>query len=215
MAAAFLIAIAVSIDSFSIGIAYGIKGLRIPAKSIIIVSLISFTTVLLSMALGNAMANLMSEYVAKVFSSIILVILALWMWKQSKPSKGTVQGEGNDPKRAQIILNIRLKSLGVVINILKEPSKADVDISGTIESKEALLLGMALSLDSLGVGVGAAVAGANILLTPFLVVIFSIAFIVLGINIGQRHKLLINKNLKVRYLPSLILVFVAILRIIK
>ena len=49
-----------------------------------------------------------------------------------------------------MIFNFEIKSLGVVINILQKPTEVDFDNSGTINGVEALVLGIALSLDAFG-----------------------------------------------------------------
>ncbi|MDI5788515.1 hypothetical protein PO124_09275 [Bacillus licheniformis] len=52
-----------------------------------------------------------------------------------------------------------MKSLGIVIHILRKPTSADIDKSGIITGIEAFLLGFALSIDAFGAGIGAAALG--------------------------------------------------------
>ena len=56
----------------------------------------------------------------------------------------------------KLLFNWEIRSLGVVIHILKKPTRADFDRSGIITGLEALFLGVALSLDAFGAGIGAA-----------------------------------------------------------
>ena len=44
--------------------------------------------------------------------------------------------------------------LRITIKIIKNPISSDLDKSNTIDSKEALFLGLALSLDSYCIGIG-------------------------------------------------------------
>ena len=48
-----------------------------------------------------------------------------------------------------------------MIQILRKPTVADFDKSGTISAGEALLLGIALSVDSFGAGIGASLLGMH------------------------------------------------------
>ena len=59
----------------------------------------------------------------------------------------------------RMVFTLELRKLGVVIQILRSPSKADMDNSGSISTQEAMWLGIALSLDAFGAGLGAALLG--------------------------------------------------------
>ncbi len=61
---------------------------------------------------------------------------------------------------------------------------ADFDQSGTITGIEALMLGFALSLDSFGAGIGAAMLGFSPIYLAITVAIMSSLFVLLGIKSG-------------------------------
>ncbi|MDF2662511.1 MAG: rane protein [Paenibacillus sp.] len=82
------------------------------------------------------------------------------------------------------VLRIEMKRMGLVIEILRTPSLADVDRSGYISSSEALLLGVALSLDAFGAGIGAAFIGFAPVLTAAVIAVASGLFITLGLRVG-------------------------------
>ncbi|MBD2863831.1 MntP/YtaF family protein [Paenibacillus oceani] len=82
------------------------------------------------------------------------------------------------------VLRIEMKRMGLVIEILRTPSLADVDRSGYISSSEAVLLGVALSLDAFGAGIGAAFIGFAPVLTAAVIVVASGLFITLGLRVG-------------------------------
>jgi putative Mn2+ efflux pump MntP len=82
------------------------------------------------------------------------------------------------------VLRIEMKRMGLVIEILRTPSLADVDRSGYISSSEALLLGIALSLDAFGAGIGAAFIGFAPVLTAAVIAVASGLFITLGLRVG-------------------------------
>ncbi|WP_081833596.1 manganese efflux pump [Geomicrobium sp. JCM 19055] len=68
----------------------------------------------------------------------------------------------------------------MVIQILKKPTAADVDNSGTISVKEAVLLGVALSLDAFGAGFGASMLGYSVVWFALIVSIMCVTFLVIG-----------------------------------
>lgn len=67
------------------------------------------------------------------------------------------------------VLLWEFRRLGLIIRIWRTPSMADVDRSGVISASEAVLLGVALSLDSLGAGIGAALLGFPPALTSLVI----------------------------------------------
>ena len=60
-----------------------------------------------------------------------------------------------------------------------------MDSSNKIDMKEAIFLGIALSLDSLSIGFGASAIGINTCLFPLLISIFQIIFLSVGRFIGS------------------------------
>lgn len=61
-----------------------------------------------------------------------------------------------------------------------------MDDSGSISGYEAMWLGIALSLDAFGAGLGAALLGLPPLLTSVMIALFSGTFLVLGLRVGFR-----------------------------
>ena len=57
------------------------------------------------------------------------------------------------------VYRFEIRAFGFVVQILKTPTLADFDRSGRITGMEAFVLGVALSLDSLGAGIGIGVLG--------------------------------------------------------
>jgi putative Mn2+ efflux pump MntP len=82
------------------------------------------------------------------------------------------------------VMSIELKRLGLVIQILKTPAAADLDRSGIISPMEAAWLGLALSLDAFGAGIGAAFIGYTPLLTSLIIALSCGTFIYCGLRVG-------------------------------
>lgn len=99
-----------------------------------------------------------------------------------------------------------------MIQVLKEPASADADRSGIVTGREAFLLGLALSMDSFGAGIGAALLGLHMLSTSLCVGICAFAFISLGERIGQQLGA-VQKYQKMALLPGMILICIGISRL--
>lgn len=111
------------------------------------------------------------------------------------------------------VFSLELRHLGVVIQILRTPSSADMDASGSISSMEAMLLGIALSLDAFGAGLGAALLGFSPVSTSLMIALFSGTFLLLGMRTGLK--------LSGRYwmkhaavLPALMLIAMGIMKLL-
>ncbi|MCG3056169.1 manganese efflux pump, partial [Escherichia coli] len=98
---------------------------------------------------------LFSPAALDTIGGIIFVLLGMWILYQFfRPEE-----EETAKLEEKIIFKVEIKSIGLVINILKKPTTADLDKSGSITGVEALILGIALSLDAFGAGIAAALLG--------------------------------------------------------
>ena len=209
-----ILALAVSLDSFGVGITYGLRKVKIPIHSIVIIGLASATTILLSMQIGVWISLMLSPIASKWIGSIILIFVGLWAIIQVvqhshddvEINKKTMQ------KKGKKVISIELKKLGLVIQILKMPMKADIDRSGIISPPEAVVLGLALSLDAFGAGLGAALIGFKPLITAVTIAGMSGLFILLGMRIGFWFSE-IKWLQKFTVLPGIILILIGLMKI--
>ncbi|WP_199624490.1 sporulation membrane protein YtaF [Paenibacillus alkalitolerans] len=184
-----VLALAVSLDGFSAGISYGIRKIRIPWTSIVIVALCSGIVIYASMAAGNVFASLLSERTAAAIGAGILIAIGGWAIYQVSSASSAEEADSVEEAPAgnggeQTIVFWEIRRLGLIIKIWRSPSVADVDRSGVISASEALLLGIALSIDSLGAGIGAALVGFPPLLTAVAIAVACGAFIAWGAKLG-------------------------------
>lgn len=113
----------------------------------------------------------------------------------------------------RMVFTLELRKLGVVIQILRSPSKADMDNSGSISVQEAMWLGIALSLDAFGAGLGAALLGFPTLWTALVIALFSGAFLSLGMKVGLRFAAL-RWMRRLSVLPAILLMFMGIMKLL-
>ena len=104
--------------------------------------------------------------------------------------------------------------LYMIIKVQK-PAEGDVDKSGIIEIKEAVMLGFALSIDSIGVGIGAGFADIKSPLIPIMVGLFQLIFLSTGTWIGIKFKNSCKLNERtLSVLAGILLLILAILRLL-
>ena len=155
-----LLAISSSIDSLGIGITYGIKNTKISLVGKIILFIISITITYISIFLGNFIQNIFPSFLTKLIGSGILILMGIYICFEA------------------------LKNRSNSSNVFNNPISSDFDNSKIIDSKEAIFLAIALSLDSLCIGICGSIIDINLFLFPFLVSIFQLFFLSIGTFIG-------------------------------
>lgn len=199
------LALAVSIDSFSVGFTYGLRKMRIPFKSILIIAGCSAVALMLAMFIGHMIGQFLSPALAEKIGGMILIALGGWIIFQFfRPDK-----EKDVLLHEKIIVNLEIKSLGLVIHILRKPMSADFDKSGTITGLEAFMLGMALSLDAFGAGIGAAMLGFSPLYLALLVAVLSSLLVFIGMKVGTLLAK-ISWLQKISFLPGILLIMIGL-----
>ncbi len=177
-----LFALALNMDALATGVAYGIRKIKIPFTSVIIISLMSVLSITVSMLLGRFLADMISESFAHRLGGIILIGIGIWVLYQSWQERHLSDGK---PAEQKTLMQIRIKSLGLVIQVLREPSKADLDKSGIISPREAILLGCALAMDAFGAGFAVSMMGFDPVLTASVVGIGHILLTYMGLAMGS------------------------------
>ncbi|MFS0865234.1 sporulation membrane protein YtaF [Fredinandcohnia sp. 179-A 10B2 NHS] len=207
-ASLILLAFAVSLDSFSVGFTYGIRKMQIPFKSIITIACCSAVILMASMGLGKSIAVFLSPEIAERLGGLVLVLIGAWVLYQFfRPSSQST--EQTNEEEEKVLVKVEIKSLGLVINILKKPMVADFDKSGTITGLEAFMLGLALSLDAFGAGIGAALLGFSPWMMALLVAFMSSLFVFLGIKSGTIFSKF-KWVKKFSFLPGVLLIVIGI-----
>lgn len=208
MISLLILAFAVSLDSFSVGFTYGLRKMKIPLKSILIIASCSAVSLLFASLIGQILEGILSSKVTEQVGGIILILLGAWVLYQFfRPEKNkelvTIE---------KTIVNFEIKSLGIVINILRKPMSADFDLSGTITGIEAFMLGLALSLDAFGAGIGAAMLGFSPLYLAFAVAVMSSVFVWMGLRSGS----FFSKSdwvQKFTFIPGVLLIIIGVWKI--
>ncbi|WP_059171372.1 sporulation membrane protein YtaF [Bacillus sp. FJAT-27445] len=201
----FLLAFAVSMDSFSVGFTYGLRSMALPLKSALIIASCSAFSMLASMSAGLLVGKWLPAWLMETAGGLILILLGAWVLFQFfRPAKDAQQANTE-----RIIVNYEIRSIGLVIKILKKPLSADFDLSGTITGIEAILLGLALSLDSFGAGIGASMLGLSPLYLSLAAAVMSSGFVYAGIKCGYYFSRW-RWFEKIAFFPGLLLIMIGI-----
>jgi putative Mn2+ efflux pump MntP len=202
-----LLSLASNVDNFAVGIAYGVKRLKISLLSNLLIALISGLGTILSMSVGDVISSYLPNPVANALGSLVLVVIGLWgIWE-------TLKIEQKRKRRAT--LRSREKSRSLVAagsyqfasegysgeagysqprsgledfayeGFVDRPEKADTDRSGHIGPKEAIALSFGLAINNLGSGVGAGISDLNVPLTTILTFVVSGLAIAIGFLLGK------------------------------
>lgn len=181
-----LLALAVSLDSLMAGLLYGLRGLRLPWEAAAIVSLATGLLLAASMGAGGMVANWLPPALAHRVGAAILALTGVWITFQTVRSRPGAEPAARDRAPLHRVWRLRLGSVGIVVEILREPAAADLDRSGHINPQEALLLGVALALDSTAAGLGAAMTGFSPLGLPVAAACATFALLTAGSRLARR-----------------------------
>lgn len=157
-----ILSIVSSIDSFGIGITYGIKNTKISLGANLILFFISFLTACFSVFFGNVLINILPAFLVNLLGSIILICMGVYILFEALNKKANNS------------------------NVFNNPISSDLDNSHLIDYKESLFLAIAMSLDSFFIGIGGNMINLNKFAFPFLISTFQLLFLSLGIFLGKR-----------------------------
>ncbi|MFW6007454.1 MAG: sporulation membrane protein YtaF [Halanaerobiales bacterium] len=194
-----LLAAAVSIDSFSVGITYGLRKIKIGILQLLIISGISTIGIYATGYLGAGLANYLNENIARYAGSFIIIGLGFWIIFSTYL---------NYKRQNDVVISLKIKSLEIIIKILEKPEQADLDNSGVINNYESLILGFALALDAMAAGLGTGLSGFSSYLIPVLIGISNLVFVSSGYFIGKKVGVILPDLFD--YFPGLFLIFLGV-----
>lgn len=199
-----LLVLATCCDSFFMSVAYGVEGIKIPKRCVVVIAFCGTFFLGISLYMASLLSNILSEDLGKWISFTILFLLGLMNLFQVQV-KRYVRKYKKEP------LIIRFKGISFVIDIFLDEKEADVDHSKELSLKEAVYLGVALSIDSLASGLAYGIGFTAIyqmLLSSFII---GIIIILSGSFIG-RH-ISSHLHFDVSCIAGVMLVVLAFLRL--
>lgn len=201
-----LLLIAISIDSLVIGITYGMKKIHIPVSSIITINIICTVVLFISMLLGKLFKFILPNNISNLLSFFILLSLGVYYIIQ-----GTTKNISNSERNLNKIIEIKISSIRIVVDIAVDCTKADLNKSGDLDILESIYLGIALSIDALGIGIGSAMSSNNIIMTTIYFFILNIIMLYTGLIFGK--KVVTKSDIELSWLSGIILIVLAITKL--
>ncbi len=215
-----ILAFSSSIDSFGIGITYGLRKIKLSCLSGITLLIISVIITSSSILIGKNLNYILPEFITSLIGSLLLVLmgsLIIFQVINKKGNKFNPKSPISDSlvhSESKKIYQFFIKFLGITIQIIKDPVSSDLDNSKKIDIKESIYLGITLSIDSFCIGIGGSILGISSILFPILVSVFQLLFLSLGrlfaTKVGQNAKIPDNTwNL----VSGILLIFIGISKI--
>lgn len=199
---AVMLASALSLDAFITSFAYGSKKIKIPFKSVQVINLICSSITGLSLFAGTIIRQYISDRLTIAISFTILFVLGMVKILDSI-TKAIIRKHNSLNKE----ISFSLFNLKFILNLYANPEDADIDKSKTLSPIEAVSLAIALSLDGITVGLGAALGNANGPAVFLCSLITDMAAIILGCFVG--NKIANTTPFNLSWLSGLILVLLA------
>lgn len=179
-----VLAASVSIDALGIGITYGLRNTKISGFAKVILFIISICITGFSVFVGNGISNIFSAEFTTFIGSMLLICMGLFVIYQALKNKEEINPKfkQSEPK----IYRIFIEFLGITIQIIRNPISSDLDGSKRIDVKEALYIGICLSIDSFCVGICGSIIGYSSFLFPIFVATFQLVFLSVGRLLGEK-----------------------------
>ena len=131
----FLLAIATSIDSLGVGVAYGLNGTRVRFSAHACICVVMLVVTWVSVAAGNSISRFLPDIITNLLSAAFFVGVGLWILVPAMSKKRrTTEGPPHSP---------------TVAEVLADPQLADRDSSRDIDIREALFLVLLFHLTTL------------------------------------------------------------------
>ena len=164
------IGVASNLDNAGVGVAYGIKKIKVPFMANLIIALMGFLFALLGGFFGNWVSSWLSPFVCNVIGMIVLVTIGTWVLSQPFLKKK---------------VNHRSSNRNLLLQILQNPEEADLDASKSVGFIESLILGVALSINNLAGGFDTGITHLNIGITSLISGVFSYVCVGLCAYLGS------------------------------
>lgn len=198
---------ALSMDALIASLAYGCNRIKIPTLSVQVIAVMCTGILGISLLLGQFLKLYIPHELLKIVSFVILLLLGIIKLLdnlvKSLIDKYTIFNKE---------IKFSLLNLKFILNIYADPKEADYDQSKILSPKEAFSLAIALSIDNLAAGVGAAIGNVNILATIISSFLLSMLAIKSGEIIG--NKLCDKLPFNLSWFSGILLITLAILRFI-
>lgn len=169
---ALAIGVAANLDNGGVGVAYGLRRIRVPLFPNLLIALIGAAGTAIFGWAGQHLALVIPPQWGNWLGALVIIGVGLWVLVGNLPHR-TPSGhaDATDPD---------------ALSVLIDPALADRDLSGDISLGEASLLGVALGVNAWAGGLGAGLLGIPLGPVIFMVGLMSVLMLTLGLAIGSQ-----------------------------
>ena len=136
---AILLAIALSLDSLGTGVAYGMRRLTFPLPAYFVLAASTGGLMTASMLIGSSLLGSSDAILVSALGRTALLLVGVWQvyrgWRQYLDILAH-----ESPDRP--VASFRLPFLGILVQVLQDPTRADINMSGRLDPGESALLGL-------------------------------------------------------------------------
>lgn len=170
LVSAFLLSLSSCLDNIVVGIAYGMKKTRINFIYNLLIAIITSCGTLISMLSGRLIATVIPVSVAQGLGAAMIILIGIYFILEYFIKRNRY--DSSSPDELEIIKSENCCE--------KKQSCCEKSIS----LRETIMLAFALTINNLGIGISASLAGVSIVATVLLTFVISILTIILGISMG-------------------------------
>lgn len=197
--AVIAIGLASNLDNAGVGIAYGVRKIRIPWYSNLAIAAISFLATLVSGYFGSWLSSWVHPWIGQLLGTIVIVGVGVWVLLQPFLEKKNISIQEED-------------DVNPLTRLLRNPEEADKDSSKSISLGESIVLGIALAMNALAGGFNAGITQLNIWYTSLSVGLFS--YLLLAACAGLAEKVAAEKfGNRATVISGLLLILIGILQL--
>lgn len=178
---AFFLVLALSLDTFTAGVALGTQKITVPFRSVLAISLTCSASLWLAISLGGWIGNWISPRTGAVIGCIILVMMG-----SVRLFDGVIKEllrRCCENKEGMVFYR---KNLKIFLQVCVDSAQADFNRSQSLSVPEAISLAAALSVDGLAAGVGAGILDVSHWLIFLIAMLINLFAVHLGCRTGIR-----------------------------
>lgn len=178
---AFFLVLALSLDTFTAGVALGTQKIMVPFRSVLAISLTCSASLWLTISLGGWIGNWISPRTGAVIGCVILVMMG-----SVRLFDGVIKEllrRCCENKEGMVFYR---KNLKIFLQVCVDSAQADFNRSQSLSVPEAISLAAALSVDGLAAGVGAGILDVSHWLIFLIAMLINLFAVHLGCRTGIR-----------------------------
>ena len=173
-----LLSAALSIDAFNIGISCGFGGVRIGRVPRLVTLAVSMAVTGAAVLAGELLRGAVPPFAGKLAGAALMICLGIYM--SAGAVKKALKRRAGGRKEISCSRRSEHSMITDTVKMIGDADGCDTDGSKTIDCREAVMIGAALSANSFAAGLGAGICAGEALFIPLLCGIFQMVFLWTG-----------------------------------